>query len=472
MSVNTVRRLVADDTSPDIHYTGPWTQDVGTQDNTGNFGPPFRNTQHKTIADASFSYAFSGTLVSIMGTTQIDNSTGVVDPQWSCFVDNVQVDTGDPFPFPENNWPLCTARTLSDGLHVITVNVTVKAQPFWFDQIQYIPSSVVPLDNATILVDIPDPIIRFSPGWTTLAGLTVNTTNEAGSTVEIDFIGDSLTWYGLLPQEIAGLPQSTATYSIDGQAPVTFPVKNFPNGSATQFLQKLFDTPTLSPGRHNLLVTHQGNHLTTPLYLDQIVIQNATSSSSSSAPITSGSSVTSPTSAISGVSSSSPAHISNKAVPVGAIVGGVLGGLALIICLVIGVLLLRKRFQKGGRRTPDSSDLPPNGTRSVTPFTHPMQQSHTTVTPWTPSLAGSQVDNQIPASSGNSTSKTNLQRSEASSGQRVFQKSHQQFTASSMSQTGVSETAASSTSAPTSSRPLAYGVAELAQDLPPVYSPR
>ena len=78
----------------------------------------------------------------------------MLDPAWECFVDNISIGSTAPFTMPENNWLFCEEGTLSDGPHILTVNATVlKNQTFWFDDIRYIPSVRVPLNQAAIVVD-------------------------------------------------------------------------------------------------------------------------------------------------------------------------------------------------------------------------------------------------------------------------------------------------------------------------------
>ena len=101
-----------------------------------------------------------GSSVKVIGTINIRNDSGIIDPQWSCYVDGVGIDTGSLIPYPENNWLLCSSYALADRPHTITVNATVaKSQTFWFDRIEYVPSSSVSLANETILV-----ILRCSLG--------------------------------------------------------------------------------------------------------------------------------------------------------------------------------------------------------------------------------------------------------------------------------------------------------------------
>jgi hypothetical protein len=54
------RLVVVDDTNLGIQYSGPWFAAQNTQDNTVEFGPPFKNTLHGVNVNASFSYSFSG----------------------------------------------------------------------------------------------------------------------------------------------------------------------------------------------------------------------------------------------------------------------------------------------------------------------------------------------------------------------------------------------------------------------------
>ena len=207
MSMN---QVLIDDTDPSILYSGPWFTVQNTQNNTGAFGPPFRETLHGVNASASFSYAFngmsrwlacfmtcpqsmavfSGSQVIVLGTSITTNASGTQDPTWQCYVDNVLIpgfiSAGANM---ENNWNFCQSD-LQDGHHMLSVDVTVlHQQNFWFDQIQYIPSANVSLDNATVKFDSSSPAVRYSSGWTESASIFVNLTQTAGSTVTFNFTG-------------------------------------------------------------------------------------------------------------------------------------------------------------------------------------------------------------------------------------------------------------------------------------------
>ena len=203
------RLVLVDDTDPNLRYYGSWFVAQDTQPNTGSNGPPFENTLHGVNANASVCYSFSGMFrwlvclialslvygcfsgskIVVLGTSITTNISGTQDPTWECFVDNISIGWNiSAGSGAENNWVLCQSD-LQDGPHVLTTNVTVlQEQIFWFDQIQYLPSSNVSLDNSTVRVDSSDPAIQYGSGWTELGGF-VNLTQTAGSTVTYDFFG-------------------------------------------------------------------------------------------------------------------------------------------------------------------------------------------------------------------------------------------------------------------------------------------
>ncbi|KAF8163682.1 hypothetical protein B0H34DRAFT_672630 [Crassisporium funariophilum] len=336
------RPIIVDDTDPGIKYMGPWFQDQGSQNAVGNWGPVFNNTSHGSKSNASLSYAFNGTSIKVLGTNNIRNDSGVVDPSWECFVDEISIGAHNPYQFPLNNWVFCDVDQLVDGPHVLTVNATVaRAQTFWFDQIQYVPSASVPLEQQTILVDSLDPELQFGPQWRNLADVA-NSTSTQGTQLVFNFTGIQLSWYGFIPTEFPHGP-SLATYSIDGGTPINFLLRGLSQDSITIYNQKFFSTQTLSPGPHTLIVVHEGTGSTTPLTLDYLVVQIGT------IPSTNGtSSTTNDTDPASNSTSSGGKGRSS----IGLIVGGVVGGLALVIFAILGFLFLwrRERASTGDSR--------------------------------------------------------------------------------------------------------------------------
>ncbi|KAF8805440.1 hypothetical protein BYT27DRAFT_7085298 [Phlegmacium glaucopus] len=344
------RVINVDDVDSKIQYTGPWFLDEGSQNSLGHNGPPYLGTLHGTNSSASLSFAFNGTLFRVHGTINIRNDSGVVDPTWQCFIDNISINPIPPSPDPQNNWIFCEEDTLLDGPHIITVNVTVlKSQTFWIDKIQYLPSPSVPLDQAAIVVDSGDPQLQYGQGWQ--VWYYANTTTVTGSTFTYNFIGVSLSWYGPL---IPGFPvgSSSVTYSIDGQTPTSFLLQGVSADTPTTNNQKFFETAQYPAGPHTLKVVYEGIN-STPLTLDYLIVQNGTlpstttsvsshATSSTTGSVTSSTATTGNGTVIGTSSASTPV----KGSPTGAIVGGVIGGLALIVLTILGFLLLRQRQKR------------------------------------------------------------------------------------------------------------------------------
>src|SRR6266498_1272642 len=124
-----------------------------------------------------------------MGTNNLRNDSGITDPQWSCYVDGVSIQTGSPLLNPENNWMFCSSYALKDGPHTITVNATVaKSQTFWFDYIGYLPSKSVSLANKTIMLINVDSAIHYGSGWNAYGNIA-NWTQTQGDLVTLNFYG-------------------------------------------------------------------------------------------------------------------------------------------------------------------------------------------------------------------------------------------------------------------------------------------
>jgi len=185
-------------------------------------------------------------------------------------------------------------------------------------------------------------------------------------------VGISLTWLGYYDNSQA-LLSTTATYSIDGQTPTSFSL----NGGATGQLlnQIMFQTPQLSSGSHKLDIVYHGNSQSTPLTLNVLIFQNGNSNSTSSGaqitPTTGtrassmlSTSLTPPISAATtlplGFSlttdstggvfathvASTGSGSANNSSNLGPIIGGVVGGLALLLLAIFGCLFFRRRTRR------------------------------------------------------------------------------------------------------------------------------
>ena len=157
--------------------------------------------------------------------------------------------------------------------------------------------------------------------------------------------GVSLRWIGHLSNDYPP-DQAAVHYTIDGQSN-SFSIDGLPvNSTLSQFNLEFFDTGQLSPTPHTLEVLYGGNSSTAPLILDYLIIQNGTSSST-----------TTSTPSFPASTRPAPATSTNPEGQgsVGAIVGGLIGGLAL---LVFAFFLLRRRQERQNVSTIDPTPTP------------------------------------------------------------------------------------------------------------------
>ncbi|KAF9526386.1 hypothetical protein CPB83DRAFT_896219 [Crepidotus variabilis] len=366
--------VVVDDTSQEIQYQGnSWFADIGSQDAAGPFGPPYRSTLHGTKSSASLSFSFS-TAVTVAGTMLLKDTGNGLDPKWECFIDGKSIGSNPTLgTWPENNKNICgPTDSIPDGQHTLTVNATSQTgQTFWFDNIQYIPSPNASRDNALVMLNPTYPEFKYGPAWTDLAGLPMKATSQAGSKFEYDFEGVSLEWFGAFPKDLPGT-SATATYSVDGQTPVTFNLQGHPSDATSNIYHiKFFETPKYPNGNHHLTVVHNGDSTTTPLILYYLVVQNGTSLKT-----TSTSSNSKPSSTEFGSTPQAPlATTSNSTDTVvhktstGAIAGGVIGGVLFLGC-IFALILLCLRRRKPQTSEIRASNMAQDASYRVQPFTH------------------------------------------------------------------------------------------------------
>ncbi|KAJ7439767.1 hypothetical protein FB451DRAFT_1445446, partial [Mycena latifolia] len=289
----------------------------------GNFGPIYNGTSSATTSNSNFTFAFNGTSILVQGTIKVaTDANNVTDPTWSCLVDGITIPSPDPTSSSqENNWPLCRQDTIASGSHVLTVKVTSKGRPFFLDSLVYTPPADTVFESAVLIYPDGDPAINFTSGWKEDEQELTQTQNAQ---VTLSFHGTSASLLGDIPNQYP--PNATfASYTIDGGAPVTFPLKGLPNAraqSSTQYNSLLFTTPTLPNGPHNLTVTHGGDVDRTPLVVKWFYVTNTTSESLIS-------------------------HITPTPGPkTGAIAGGVVGSLILLAFLAALFVWLRRKHRR------------------------------------------------------------------------------------------------------------------------------
>ncbi|KDR76673.1 hypothetical protein GALMADRAFT_1328582 [Galerina marginata CBS 339.88] len=298
MSSPATRFLLVDDTDSGIQYTGPWFSVAqGGEDSFGSYGAPFLGTLMGVNSSASLSYTFSGSQVSLYGSSQ--DSATLTKAKWQCFIDGINVGRFEQEFYPGNNRVFCNVTTLQDGKHTISLNVTSTTTSVFFDHIN---------------------------GWREGVSGILNYTQQPGAVMSFSFFGTSLAWYSIITSVFSA--NSTAAYSLNEQPPLEFALAGLPPGSTgTFFNQQFFQTRGLPTGQHSIVVTNGAgsSNATTPLSLDFLIIQNVTRPSPSS---------TSTSASFSPTAVASPNTNSKSKSPVGAAVGGTLGGIVGVILII------------------------------------------------------------------------------------------------------------------------------------------
>ncbi|KAJ2928523.1 hypothetical protein H1R20_g8570, partial [Candolleomyces eurysporus] len=349
------RRILVDDASAQIQYSGNWTvNSQGIQDKIGDFGPTFQRTLHGTPQPSgNLSFIFEGPSAAVYGiVSMIGPISFEVEPIWECFIDGKSIRTPTTIYTNQNRQKLCEFDKLDlSEAHTLAISTASNRQLFWVDYIEYTPTSTANITGAFVSIQHDDDFLVYDETWQ-LSGSGAKSTSTVGATVNTSFTGTGVTWYGTIPSEASRTP-STGAYSIDGQPPTTFTIRRTPStenstSPPSLFNQIFFETPVLPFGEHNITVTYASSG--TPLSLDRLVIRN--------------SSIQRTTNDKADPSSPRPVSASSKA---STIVGAVLGGgTAGETGLLVNPFLhvLHYRMKVVGRR------LPPQANLSRAMFTH------------------------------------------------------------------------------------------------------
>ncbi|KAF7313975.1 Peroxidase [Mycena chlorophos] len=328
-----VRKRLVDDADQSIRYGGTraWSVVGSSTLTAGNFGAVYGGSSHKTTENATMSFSFNGTSMEVWGTLAVKSVANVTDPTWDCLIDGIKIPYGgnESFPFPENNYPLCTQDAIVPGPHTLEIRVYSAGTPFFLDYLTYLPLPEDTFDSAVLLYNGTDPAVSYTDGWDTFGG--ENATDVHGAQVRVDFHGTSASMYGFVPNE---RPHNAtwATYKVDQAKPVNFTLNGL-SSDETQYNVLMFATPPLENTQHSLVVTYGGDNQHTPLVLQNFYVTNV------SEPFFNLSSSTSASSS----ATSKPSARSHT--PVGAIAGGVVAGV-LVLIAIASFLLWRRRRRK------------------------------------------------------------------------------------------------------------------------------
>ncbi|ESK90396.1 hypothetical protein Moror_13686 [Moniliophthora roreri MCA 2997] len=342
-----------------------------------NAGDPFwyggtaRWAAGTSLADnvvASCSMTFSGTSISFSGNTPI---MALVHTTFGTDIDGQQSTWNYTEDFVNTEW--FTSPTLSDGQHRIVVTNLDKSV---VDYVLITAGPSTPLSGNTAAVDDTNvDEIWYHGQWSAQTNQKVETgvngsgraparpmkdsvhrSTNAGDSFEFRFAGTSIAVYGLLDITTSG--NFSIDFTLDGSVVRrgTFPQEDGhkANGYLNLPNYLFFENKNITAGNHTLLVNVTAVEGSQSFQLDYITydpsfdLLNQKPAVIGNAPTSS----TGPSGTATPPTSNSQATSSRA--PIGAIVGGTIGGVALL--LIVGLLLFcRRKRTQGSEKAVDKS---------------------------------------------------------------------------------------------------------------------
>jgi hypothetical protein len=338
----TPQQVILDDDSAQIRYEGGWVADSGTV--STSLGASYNATTHRlnvTHQTSSILFDFQGTAFSILGIPIAGNPTtanGGYSYNATCLVDGQ-----NNFNHSNANL-LCGYDNLKDGTHQVNFSATASpdnALTLIVDGIQYTPTATELSDShpGVLIIDVCDPLVDFGqtaaswsmikppdalPGDPSLGFGSESrgiSTSVSGTEIRYEFVGTKITALAtILSVHDGGSSTSTTGHvsvSLDGvtsdfEVPSSLP-------TFTSYNHPIYESDDLTPGKHTLVMTYNGDQNSVPLSLSYFIVHPTWSTSTAKSRI-------------------------------GPILGGVLGGVfGLILALVvawIGYSRRQRRLEK------------------------------------------------------------------------------------------------------------------------------
>ncbi|PPR06372.1 hypothetical protein CVT24_002485 [Panaeolus cyanescens] len=356
--------VILDDVSNGITFGDrPWTLSTLPQWYRGSCYYPgwAENSETK----ATMTIVFEGLEIGCIGNTPRRTDS----QQFTVTIDGNETRTvgyGDPDPQTYMQW--YKSATLPDGRHTILFESMGGVA---LDMVLVTVGPRTPLDGKTLLIDNEDGQIQYTGQWTRSLNRIVsgylpdafpilNSTHQSttpGDMMVFRFSGTSVSVYGVFNWESLG--NLSATYELDGiiytenyAVKASSPSYLDLTKEATNFVY--FSRQNLDPGPHILAVTvtevnnavYAFDYITYTPSFSNLASQPDVSSYSVTRPIASSTSL--PTQATH-IQNNDPPTGNTKSAPVSAIVGGVIGGLALLL-LVVAFLCGRRRLLNNAKK--------------------------------------------------------------------------------------------------------------------------
>ncbi|KDR80385.1 hypothetical protein GALMADRAFT_154013 [Galerina marginata CBS 339.88] len=339
--------VILDDARPrDIVYSG--TQWV-SQANSNSFYNSTLTVCHTEIQNTttppSFTFYFYGSDINIYG--PLTNGVAL-----NYTIDSTSVRPGiiNANGAGKSNINIWNLQGLDNTVYH-TLEVLPSAGLFSIDYITYTPAKYTGLAGRNLIVDDADHSIQYSANWTKTTGDfavgssykgTISGSSTKGSTMKFDFVGASISVYGLLNQQDGKL---SASFSVDGGNAVTYaPFDGTQTANASSWsLSQQFFHQDLVPGNHSLLLNLNEVTGSQTLWIDSLVFEGT-----SNTPLNQ-------TSASNSTTNSSSSPLSG-----GAIGGIIVGVVALALILFRGRSKVQSMMSKPRRsNSPANVQTPP-----------------------------------------------------------------------------------------------------------------
>ncbi|KAL0063148.1 hypothetical protein AAF712_009938 [Marasmius tenuissimus] len=423
------RRIVVDDTDPRITYdSGAWNFDASTFDNFGVWGDPYNRTMRGTNSGkAGFTFTFEGEyqvfvcdFIQVKGAkdnrkiSRPSNDTNdpiEALPKYTCQVDGSAISTigyrNNMYEIT-NNW-LCEASRLSKGPHTLTMNITLDDpnwQIFWLDSIEYAYLEGADLSKEVVKIDSSDPVSctyhNDTGSWRGSSGL-FNGTGDTSATMSFRFNGSSVSLYTFNEGSESDWDRTSGRYYIDNTGDTAFDIPGskplpFNDQNRTDWLhQHLFTTNKVDGGKeHEMVITYTGaktgSNSAQWLLIDYFYVTGAGASGS-------------PEAAAGGPGGEngegSGDNSGRSKTPVGAIAGGVVGGVVALLGIagLIWLLMRRRRRRDGPRELYPKEGLNPFMFGPPGEHHHAQKQYHDHPQPTNSPLPASESKSRPPAQS-------------------------------------------------------------------------
>ncbi|KAH6905119.1 hypothetical protein BKA70DRAFT_1431205 [Coprinopsis sp. MPI-PUGE-AT-0042] len=245
-------------------YTGGWQETFDDQAFLGTLWTATFNSSIESPSNASMTFSFDGSEFDLYGRSNI-SSSGL-----ACTIDGnlaTLVRSGSPEQFS------CSWRGTNSTNHTFQLSAESSIGAVAIDSVWFLPSFNSPLDNSFVEYRQDElPVSLVSGRWQPLEheGSNATSTTTVNSTLTFVFTGTGVIAEGWrVPASPA--TNSTATYSVDNDPPMSFEFEPSNQPAETIRNQELFQISNLRAGYHRLEITYMGP--STPLVLERFLVR-------------------------------------------------------------------------------------------------------------------------------------------------------------------------------------------------------